>query len=140
MSEEGGIWRTIGGRRVFIKDGEDIATAMKNSGKFENKNFKAILKSELESIGIPVAVVKTGTKKAHTRNLGYKTEKQKGVEIERRVYTTRRTSSDKTEEITIYTNGFISKTQINEITSKIKADYKPYLYDPYIKDTKIFVF
>ena len=37
MSEEGGIWRTIGGRRVFIKDGEDLATAMKNSGKFEKK-------------------------------------------------------------------------------------------------------
>lgn len=37
MSEEGGVWRTIGGRRVFIKDGEDLATAMKNSGKFENK-------------------------------------------------------------------------------------------------------
>ena len=33
----GGVWRTIGGRRVFIKDGEDLATAMKNSGKFENK-------------------------------------------------------------------------------------------------------
>ena len=37
MSEEGGVWRTIGGRRVFIKDGEDLATAMKNSGKFKNK-------------------------------------------------------------------------------------------------------
>ncbi len=35
----GGVWRTIGGRRVFIKDGEDLATAMKKSGKFnQNKN------------------------------------------------------------------------------------------------------
>lgn len=33
----GGVWRTIGGRRIFIKDGEDLITAMKNSGKFENK-------------------------------------------------------------------------------------------------------
>lgn len=32
----GGVWRTIGGRRVFIKDGEDLATAMKNSGKFNS--------------------------------------------------------------------------------------------------------
>ena len=32
----GGVWRTIGGRRVFIKDGEDLSTAMKNSGKFKN--------------------------------------------------------------------------------------------------------
>lgn len=30
----GGVWRTIGGRRVFIKDGQDLATAMKESGKF----------------------------------------------------------------------------------------------------------
>lgn len=35
MSEEGGVWRTIGGRRVFIKDGVDLATAMKMSGKFK---------------------------------------------------------------------------------------------------------
>ena len=33
----GGVWRTIGGRRVFIKDGEDLATAMKKSGKFKSK-------------------------------------------------------------------------------------------------------
>lgn len=33
---EKGVWRTIGGRRVFIKDGEDLATAMKKSGKFKS--------------------------------------------------------------------------------------------------------
>ena len=33
----GGVWRTIGGRRVFIKEGQDLATAMKESGKFNNK-------------------------------------------------------------------------------------------------------
>lgn len=36
MSDDiGGVWRTIGGRRVFIKDGEDLETAMKKSGKFD---------------------------------------------------------------------------------------------------------
>lgn len=34
-SELGGVWRTIRGRRVFIKDGEDLATAMERSGKFK---------------------------------------------------------------------------------------------------------
>ena len=29
-----GVWRTIGGRRVFIRDGEDLSTAMQRSGKF----------------------------------------------------------------------------------------------------------
>lgn len=32
---EEGVFRTIGGKRVFIKKGEDLATAMKNSGKFK---------------------------------------------------------------------------------------------------------
>ena len=35
MASEGGVWRTVGGRRIFIKDGEDLSTAMKNSGKFK---------------------------------------------------------------------------------------------------------
>lgn len=38
MSDLGGIWRTVGGRRIFIKDGQDLATAMKESGKFNSKN------------------------------------------------------------------------------------------------------
>lgn len=51
MSEEGGVWRTIGGRRVFIKDGEDLATDMKQSGKFNsNKKEKNSNKTDEEEI------------------------------------------------------------------------------------------
>lgn len=32
----GGVWRTIGGRRVFIKNGQDLKSAMKESGKFDH--------------------------------------------------------------------------------------------------------
>ena len=32
----GGHWRTIGGRRVFIKDGQSLSSAMKESGKFNS--------------------------------------------------------------------------------------------------------
>lgn len=32
-----GVWRTVGGRRIFIKEGQDLATAMKESGKFNTK-------------------------------------------------------------------------------------------------------
>lgn len=35
MDDIGGIWRTVGGRRIFIKTGQDLATAMKESGKFK---------------------------------------------------------------------------------------------------------
>ncbi len=38
MSEIGGVWRTIGGRRVFIKDGQDLVNAMKESGKFKRSD------------------------------------------------------------------------------------------------------
>lgn len=31
----GGVWRTIGGRRVFIKTGQSLEDAMKESGKFK---------------------------------------------------------------------------------------------------------
>lgn len=32
---EGGVWRTISGRRVFIKTGQSLTDAMKESGKFK---------------------------------------------------------------------------------------------------------
>lgn len=38
--EENGVWRTVGGRRIFIKDGQDLASAMKESGKFKKKSSK----------------------------------------------------------------------------------------------------
>lgn len=31
---EDGVWRTIAGRRVFIKEGQSLTDAMKESGKF----------------------------------------------------------------------------------------------------------
>lgn len=40
MNDIGGVWRTVGGRRIFIKDGQDLASAMKESRKFSNKQSK----------------------------------------------------------------------------------------------------
>lgn len=37
MEEKKGVWRTVGGRRIFIADGEDLESAMKKSGKFGTK-------------------------------------------------------------------------------------------------------
>lgn len=34
-----GIWRTVGGRRIFIKNGQDLVNAMKESGKFNRKKL-----------------------------------------------------------------------------------------------------
>ena len=44
----GGVWRTVGGRRIFIKDGQDLASAMKESGKFELLPKKEVAKIEKE--------------------------------------------------------------------------------------------
>lgn len=38
--EENGVCRTVGGRRIFIKDGQDLASAMKESGKFSKKQIE----------------------------------------------------------------------------------------------------
>ena len=37
-SNTDGVWRTIGGRRVFIKTGQSLTEAMKESGKFSKLN------------------------------------------------------------------------------------------------------
>lgn len=36
MASEDGVWRTISGRRVFIKTGQTLTDAMRESGKFSN--------------------------------------------------------------------------------------------------------
>lgn len=41
MEDIGGIWRTVGGRRIFIRDGQDLASAMKESGKFSMKQINS---------------------------------------------------------------------------------------------------
>ena len=45
---EDGVWRTIAGRRVFIKEGQSLSDAMKNSGKFDKENKKAT-KEEIQN-------------------------------------------------------------------------------------------
>jgi len=40
--QEKGIWRTVSGRRLFIKEGESLENAMKRSGKFKNIITKSL--------------------------------------------------------------------------------------------------
>ena len=42
----GGVWRTVGGRRIFIKEGQDLTSAMKASGKFNSSNNKKLKKQD----------------------------------------------------------------------------------------------
>lgn len=47
--EENGVWRTVGGRRIFIKEGQDLASAMKESGKFNQNNKNSQVKKNLDN-------------------------------------------------------------------------------------------
>lgn len=48
MNMEDGVWRTVGGRRIFIKNGQDLSSAMKASGKFNKKKKKIDLNDHKE--------------------------------------------------------------------------------------------
>lgn len=43
---EDGVWRTISGRRVFIKEGQTLTEAMKNSGKFKSQKKESSKKEK----------------------------------------------------------------------------------------------
>ena len=34
--ENDGVWRTVAGRRIFIRNGQSLEDAMNSSGKFED--------------------------------------------------------------------------------------------------------
>lgn len=47
FNNEDGVWRTIGGRRVFIKNGQNLADAMKESGKFKTTKSGNVQREDL---------------------------------------------------------------------------------------------
>ena len=49
MENKDGVWRTIRGRRIFIGKGEDLSTAMKNSGKFKKITRQDMFKGKREN-------------------------------------------------------------------------------------------
>ena len=50
MANEDGVWRTVGGRRIFIKKGQNLSDAMKDSGKFGSSTKKKALGKSLNDI------------------------------------------------------------------------------------------
>ena len=95
MSDIGGVWRTVGGRRIFIKDGEDLQTAMKKSGKFGKKKEKKsvdYMKEYLEKEGynkkdaddVAKIIDNMGKKDAYEeykKNYNYDKEKPEGAKF-----------------------------------------------------------
>ena len=50
MADEGGVWRTIQGRKVFIKDDQSVSEAMRQSGKFRQQSKKGKPENGIESV------------------------------------------------------------------------------------------
>lgn len=49
-TNEEGVWRTIGGRRVFIRTGQSLGDAMRESGKFKNLKEKNTEDKNVQSV------------------------------------------------------------------------------------------
>ena len=47
-SDKDGVWRTIGGRRVFIRTGASLSQAMKESGKFKTGDRREVQEAKAE--------------------------------------------------------------------------------------------
>ena len=57
---EDGVWRTISGRRIFIKKGQSLTEAMRESGKFESKKEEKFTEEEIEEIKDDIESFKKG--------------------------------------------------------------------------------
>ena len=57
---EDGVWRTVRGRKIFIKDGQSLTEAMKDSGKFESKKEEKFTEEEIEEIKDDIESFKKG--------------------------------------------------------------------------------
>lgn len=65
-----GKWRTIGGRRVFIREGQSLSDAMKASGKFKSAKKKNEVKDESKSFSREELKEKYGTDDVDLINAG----------------------------------------------------------------------
>lgn len=98
----GGVWRTIGGRRIFIKDGEDLTSAMKRSGKFKNK------KQESKKVEKKNSELTEEERKNKIEELEKKKEETQGIISKGAIQ----------EEIDMVKDGFDDKEKYREYLSK----------------------
>lgn len=104
------------------------------------KTFRELLKEELKKRNIPVEISKWCERRI--KNTGDYFITTKGVRIERRLvnmYQSCTGKKDKNEDITITTNGYISKEEMNKIVEELKENYNARLYNPEIKKLSVWV-
>jgi len=86
--EQNGVWRTVGGRRVFIKDGQSLSDAMRESGKFpsaksgstDSENDDKIRPTNIEAIEEELAILRQFGEKTGNEFMSVMTEDGKMLE------------------------------------------------------------
>ena len=117
-----GVWRTVGGKHIFIRTGESLSSAMKRSGKFKNakkkneeKNWRDKLKSPNERDEILNRELDESTK-TKAKDFWEKEDK-KELELTDK--------QNETEKKTIHTqSGSYSERELKERDENIKQMYK----------------
>ena len=64
---EKGVWRTIRGRRIFIRSGESLGSAMARSGKFKNKTKQSNNSTRIKYIDKDIKPIYVFNRKQETR-------------------------------------------------------------------------
>ena len=116
--ESDGVWRTIGGRKVFIRKGQSLSDAMKESGKFKKKDEDDYKSDRLKYVEENDKKMMETYKKA--KNMGMSNETATRVALNKRVKEIEYTGQD-------------GKTHLmnNYEYPKERDEYHKYLQDKY---------
>lgn len=126
-NEQEGVWRTIGGRRVFIRNGQSLSDAMKESGKF--KKASDVSRNEYHTLKDEFALedkIKEKIKKdPEYKNLDYDKET---YELDRRLEA--RYNSTEAKDLSGLEGKHIDKDQNKEYELYKQAKTNPDSIDP----------
>lgn len=77
MADENGVWRTVGGKKIFIKNGQSLEDAMRESGKFPSQSkatpYDTLMGQEYTGVTGQAAIDKlVSEKQGHVKNAFYR--------------------------------------------------------------------
>jgi hypothetical protein len=114
----GGVWRTVGGRRIFIKDGQSLSDAMKASGKFKEKEYTLATKDENGTYRINnVAIELKGMDETYKKDIE-QTVKELTEEFDSNLWGVKYSPEEKKE----FGNIHMAQTEGNKYQTSIKIN------------------
>lgn len=114
---EDGIWRTVGGRRIFIKTGQSLSEAMIESGKFKKNKKEDEIETETET-------------KTNNPIITQEEKTQKMIEIQEESRKLEQQRDEENEKLKqLYSEGKIDGDKYDEEWLKINDGYRDKLYE-----------